>query len=407
MSAVQVKQIFPTYHSSERTEFRLDNNEVYLSSMRLANIMPKVSGTINYPPTLGCGSLFKNVTLYSGAIPIEEARNVHELLGFQALRNSNSVDLDLNHATSGSIWGGWKVGNFNDQDVETIVYGNTSASVKPSTTAEITESATLNLQSILGFLRSDPVMASLPDVRIVIQWRTGDAHNVFRGDSAAITYEMEEPVLFVDCVRSPQLLKKVKQKSFKVPYFVNEFDRVRISAAPENEPKEDNIRLSAFRGKFVNRMLMVSVPEYLASHDITVMKNDASWAMKNEKWNVRVNGRNVFALGGVDSQQKKLSLLASTYGGINLVQGTQFWDLESRTESFIHESSVDDFRGKLSYGGWVLSDRVSEIEVIYEREGEGATEAENNYRLPFFLDVWGEVAKEVSVSGNKVVVSYV
>lgn len=406
MSAVQVKTIFPVYHSSERTVFELDNNEVYLSSFRLSNIQPKPSGGASYQPLVGCLALFKSVTLYSGAIPVEEARNVSERMAFEQLRSSNQVALDLQHSLTGTIWGGWKVADYNDEDVETIVYGNDEATAKPDATGVITAGATVNLQSILGFLKSDPVCPAVPNMRIVIEWRTDDAHNVFRGDFAG-TYSIQEPVLFVDCVRSPALLKKVKQNSFKVPYYVNEYDRVRISAAAENEVQEDTIRLSAFRGKFVNRVLVVNVPEYLASHEVTVLKKDASWAMKAEKWNIRVNGRNMFALNAVDSQQKKLSLLASTYGNINVPQGTQFWDLANLAESFLHDSSIDDFRGKVSYGGFVLGDRVSEMEIVYARTGEGAAEALNNYRLPFFLDVWGEVAKELSVSGNKVVVSYV
>ncbi|MAG85852.1 MAG: hypothetical protein CMB97_00340 [Flavobacteriaceae bacterium] len=406
MSAVQVKQLFPTYHSSDRTEFRLDNNEVYLSSFRLANIQPKPSAGIAYQPLVGCGSLFKSVTLYSGATPIEEARNVHELLAFEQLRSSNQVALDLQHALNGTIWGGWKVGGYNSVKVEKIEYGSTQASAKPDDTAVITAGATLNLQSVFGFLRSDPVCPAIPNLRIVIEWRTGDPVNVFGGASAAITYDdIQAPVLFVDAVRSPALLKKVKQKNFTVPYFVNEFDRVRITAAPADDVQDDTIRLSAFRGKFVNRMLMVNVPEYTASHADNVMKKDASIAMAREKFNVRVNGRNMFALGGVDSQQKKLSLLSSTYGGINVPEGTQFWDLESRAESFLHESNVDNLRGKMSYGGWVLGDRVSEMEIVYERYGTGVAAA-NNLRLAFYLDVWGEVAKQLTVSGEKVVVSY-
>lgn len=408
MTAIQTKQIFPTYHSASRSEFRLED-DVYLSSFRLANIQPKPDGAINYQSLVGVGGLFKTITLYSGDVEIEQARNVHEWLAFQQLRSANPVALDLQHQLNGTRWGGWVVGARNGSGVETVNYGDNEPNVKPDDTAAITAGGTVNLSSIFGFLKQDEVLPAIPNLRIVVEWRTGEPANVFAGISAALTYEMQEPVMFVDAVKSPALLKKVAEKSsYSLPYFVNEFDVLRVNASGAiavGANPEESLPVSAFRGKSVRRLMMVNVPETVGNIAASVLKKDASIAMRAERINLRINGRNYFALNAIDSQNKKLSVLASAWGSMNVPSGCQFWDLTGFSTSYMDGSNIEHLRGKLSYFGCFLGQRISEMEVVFQRTGYGATVADVR-RAPFNLNVWGEVAKSLRVSGGNVVVSY-
>ena len=414
MSQIQTRQLFPNYHSSSRTVFKLDP-KVYLSTFRLANIQPHPNVTAEYQVNLGVGGLFKSITLYSGNTVIEESRNTHEWLAFNSIRSSNSQALDIDHSLNGTRFGGWKVGARNNQDVEMIEYGDLNPSVRPdhTTPPNISKGGTLSLQSALQFLKADDIVPLIPDLRIEIEWRTGDGANVFQGNSAAITYSMEEPVLFCDEVVGQKLLSKVRERtSYRIPYYVMEFDRVRIDAVEDDKTQDKTIALRGFNGKSVRRMLVVNVPESPPQHGNTVIKKDGSSSQTLEKFNFLVNSKLYFSQGGIDSENKKLATLAYSWGtpGIQIPQGIQFNELENRVVSFLHGSDVDNLRGMLSYFGMYVGQRIGQqgLEVVYSRTGRdnGGTPANNNELLGFYMDVWCEVARVLSVNNGRVEVSY-
>ena len=413
MSQIQTRQLFPHYHSSTRTEFRLDP-KVYLNTMRLANLQPHPNGASKYQYLVGVGGLFKNITLYSGNTVIEESRNTHEWLAFNQLRSSNPVALDIEHSLNGTRWGGWKVGSRNDENVEMIEYGDLHPSAEPdhNTPPDISKGATLSLQSALQFLKADDVVPLIPDLKIIIEWRN-DPANVFAGDSTAITFSMQEPVMFVDEVVGPKLLKTVQEKrNYSIPYYVMEFDRVRLDAVANDVVQEKTITLRGFNGKSVRRMVVVNVPEGNAQHDITAIKKDGSSSQTSEKFNFLVNGRSYFPQGGIDSENKKLETLSYSWGtpNIQIPQGIQFNELTNRVTSFLHGTDVDNLRGMLSYFGMYLGQRISELQVVYSRTGRnsvsGVPAGENNELLGFYMDVWCEVGRVLSVNNGRVQVSY-
>ena len=408
MSQIRTHQLFPQYHSSTRTEFRLEP-KVYLNTFRLANIQPHPSGPIHYQYLNGVGGLFQSITIFSGNTVIEESRNTHEWLAFNQLRSSNPVALDIEHSLSGTRWGGWKVGPRNDENVEMIEYGDTDPTVGPDDDpTDLTKAGTLSLQSALQFLKADDVVPLIPDLRIVIEWKTDS--DVFAGVSAAITFSMEEPVLFADEVVGQKLLSSVTEKTnYRIPYYVMEFDRVRIGSVVNEAVQDETVTLRGFNGKSVRRMLVVNVPESNAHHGITAIKKDGSSSQTLEKFNFLVNGRNYFPQGGIDSENKKLSTLAYSWGtpNINIPQGIQFNELKNRETSFLRQSTVDNLRGMVSYFGMYLGQRISELQVVYSRTGRtSGTPEENNELLAFYMDVWCEVGRVLSVNNGRVQVSY-
>ena len=408
---IRTSVLFPVYHSASRTEFRLDNSKVYLNTWRLANIQPKPSGPITYTPVVAAGALIQNITLFSGDTPIDESRRTHEYLAFEELRNSNAVNLDIGHETSGTHWG-FKVGARNGQQIPTIVYTDATPSVKPDNAAvpALSNSATLNLQKCLPYLAADDIVPAtkIPNLRLVITWRTGAGDNVFAGASAAITYSMQEPQLFVDEIISPEVLAKVaQQKSLSIPYFSLEQDRVIMPVATNGQSRTDTIRINGFNNKSVRRMLLVNVPSAIGNAGTDRMKSDASEAQHSEKINFRLNGRNYFALGGIDSANKKLDALAFAWGPISIPQGCQYDNLALATADNFLSADVSYTQGHLSYGGFWLSDRVSDMEVVYTRYGRNAAAGGTNQIAAFPMDIYAEVAKVLQVGANgRVTVSY-
>jgi hypothetical protein len=242
----------------------------------------------------------------------------------------------------------------------------------------------------------------------VIEWKTDS--DVFAGDSDDITFSMDEPVLFADEVVGQKLLSSVTEKTnYRIPYYVMEFDRVRIRSVVNEAVQDETVTLRGFNGKSVRRMLVVNVPESNEHHGTDAIKKDGSSSQTLEKFNFLVNGRNYFPQGGIDSENKKLSTLAYSWGtpNINIPQGIQFNELENRETSFLRQSTVDNLRGMVSYFGMYLGQRISELQVVYSRTGRtSGTPEENNELLAFYMDVWCEVGRVLSVNNGRVQVSY-
>ena len=403
MSAqVKTKVIFPVYTSASRTEFRLEN-KVYLNTFRLANLQTKPDvSDVAYVPLGGVTSAIQNIVLFSGNTPIDESRNSHEMLAFSELRNSNAVNLDIAHENTGTKWG-FQVGPRNANDIPTIVFTDDSPSVKPDSSAVLSSAGTLNLQKVLPYLSADDIVPGslIPNLRLVIEWRTNEPNNVFSGASGGVNYEVQEPQLFVDEVVDPSILSKVNsQSSISIPYFSWEQDRVRIPLAVINTIQSANLRINGFNNKSVRRMLMVNIPEDVGTSDAVLMKNDASVAMHEEVFNFRLNGRQMFALNGVNSENKKLDQVSYVFGSLNVPQGCQYDGL-SAGDNFLSDD-VKKLQGHLSYGGFWMGYRISDLELQYKRYGRGA----GNQLKAFYMDIYGEVSKQLVVKGGQVTVAY-
>lgn len=343
-SQVKTNMIFPNYHNAAlgRTEFRIEP-KVFLNTWRLSGIQAKPAGAdASFPSNLGCASLIKNLHLMSGNTAIEEVRNVSEWMAFETLRNSNSVNLDMEPALTGTDFG-FKVGPRNAVFIPTLVQTKITPEVKPSQTAAVATNGTISLQRVLKFLAADDIVAAniIPDLRLIIEWRVNDINGVFAfnatGDGVT-GYTIQEPVLFLDEIVDPRVISKVNsQSSLTIPYFTMEQDRIRMPAVANTVTATNNIRFNAFTNKSVRRMLLVSNPEAVTNTGTDDLKGDASIAMHNEVYNFRVNGRNYFPFAGVDNANKKLDATSYVWGEQNICQGLQFDQLvgDANGDSFL------------------------------------------------------------------------
>ena len=385
--------VYPVYHSNKRTEFRIDP-AVYLNSFRLAKIRPAVSGAVaegEYQYMNGVGSLVKNITLYHDNIPIDGCRNASEWLCFEELRNTNDANSDvmsgLTHTRAG-----FKVGAFTASGVQSSKFVNGSQIVRAISGAEI--EGMLPLDRCLKFLQGTPMINARPlELRLVVEWET-DKTKVFK-TQIPTNYGMNEPVLFVDeVVRGAEQMKN----DYVVSYRSLENDRVVVGNVANGIKQQVNLKVNGFNNKLVGRVLFVN---QLSSSSSKIIQG--SQAQRDEQMNVRLNNKSIFSGEGINDANKKMDYCVKTFGGLNVPQGVQFWDLEN-TLNLMEGQDTAYLQGLVSYGACRLDSRVNDLEIEYKRTGESGI-SNNNGTDPFTIGVYAEVLKQMSVKGNNVIVS--
>lgn len=392
--SIQTKtlEIYPVYHSNQRTEFRLDGNVYLLNTLRLSNVRPTVvsNGELQYQN--GTGSFIRHITLYSGNLPIDSCRDAKKWLSFEEMRGINPQNSDISNQLTHTRLG-FKVGSDTTNGVPSIKFVNSSTVYTSLSGVDL--EGTLVLQRCLKFLSALPVVnAKNLDLRLVIEWET-TASEIFVSGAVPTSFSMEEPVLFAD-----QVVSGVDAKpNFSVRYNSLEQDRVAIVDVGNGAKQRVNLMVNGFNGKQLGRLLFINNP---STHFHRVI--DGSVAQKEEKINFRVNNQTLFVGDGINDANKKLDLLVNTYGEMNVCQGTQFWSLENASN---HLEGEDPryLGGVVSYGAVSIQRRINSLELDYSRTGT-TTISGNNGIDPFTMLLYGEVSKTLVVNGNSVVVSY-
>ena len=412
MASTQIKthMLHCNYHNATtgRTEFRLPS-KVLLNTWRLSAVGALPSEDVEYVRNLGVGGLIKHIHLYAGKVPVEEVREAHRWVAFESLRNSTLANVDKEPDLTGVSLGYELGGVETDSEVQTIKLANPDGSrvfadVGTAASQIAGTLGTFSLNKVLHYLRYDDLIpCNLVDMRLVIEWRMNDAAYVFQSDSGAITYTMREPVLFVDEVVDPRVVKKVSGGA-SIPYFVMERDTIVIPAAGDGLVQKNLIRFNNFKNKSVRRMLLINNPNIVPDNDTSFIKDDCSATQHQQKINFRVNGREYFPFNGVNQENKALDMTASAWGSLDLANGLQ-WDGLHGAPNFL-VGLVDSYElvGKFSYFGFNLNERVDDIDIIYERTGRGA--AESNQRAAFTMMIYGEVARVLTIKNGQAVVSY-
>ena len=417
---IKTHQIFPTYHSNTFTSFDIPS-KVYLNTFRLANVQAKPNVDATYQPLVGMNALFKHIILYSQNSIIDQSREAPEYLAFEQLRKPNVYNSNMGNPQTGTIWGFKESHTVNANRtplaaqtlIPSINYTKSSSSVKPiKTLVTLANSGTFNLQDCLKFLTSDAIVpgTQFPSMRLTIEWET-DAALVF-GKTVPASWDVVEPILFVDEVITPSILQSVsKKRNYKIPYFSMEKDRVVVSAVVADTIKQETIPIRGFKDKSVRRMLLVNVPDVSSA----LLKQNASTSQYKEVINVRLNGKTFFPSVGINSENKKLDLLQQAWGQMNCYQGSQFIGLEN-DENFLSTTDLGatydataakivttkGLQGFVSYGGFVLQSPISDLEIEYSRTGYGVDKSSvDNGINKFFLDVYGEVYKSLEIRNGQ------
>lgn len=377
--------------SNQRTEFKLPNNKNILSNLRLGNVGALRTGGADrlYATSVGLWSLVKQITLYAGKGKnqvVDWSSNPASWISFENSLRTNSKQLYLTNYYN-------KSRNCFREAAGTLFVefaGNGFAITDDETT---TAKGTLDLKECLKFLEQVKILPEGYSWRLVIEWNQ-DSSQFVAGNAEVV--QILRPILLCDELVSNQPMKL--EKTFN--YYGIEQDSQYVEEVTAGVQKV-NYKYSGFNNKVVRRMAMMNQPQAVYAH---YMRQYCSQAVDGEQWNVILNGNQVFEFEGIDSPAKKQVLIHRLFGnqcfplGLNFPAGLEsdaIWD---------DGTVVDELKGAFSWGCFNVGNKVSTLQLKWQRDFANLPYLDQALRIQLF----GEVLKNIQFLDNgQVEVSYV
>ena len=227
-SGIAQQYIDPFYISNERVEFRLDEDRVYLSGMRINNLTATTAsgdGAKEVNNLAGFAGMIEHIYLYDNATVIDAMRHYPRYIAHKNLLVENDVCLSNLDSLKGT-----KLGMMNGSDA-TATGLDVFMANKSNVVSNYQESLAtadkywLDLKSVFPYLRNVNTVNTkmFKNLRIVIEFNTkqSDIHN---GTSTTLNFKDTQPVLVVDELIGGNVGKMLNQNK-KVEFVAIEHDQ--------------------------------------------------------------------------------------------------------------------------------------------------------------------------------------
>lgn len=370
LNSIKTLQLDPVIFNSQRCEFRLPPDKVYLSNWRLADI--GATGTNdangkNYVHSSGAYSLIKSIVLYNDNVVIANLYNANDYLAFANIGRTNSNSVNMARFLNRN-----KVGySFNASDqIQLAEAFKGGLAPQTITDAEASTSrAWLDLTLPLPFLKATSTVDSrqLQNLRLVIEWAPHasetDLRNIVANLGASpiaggTSLKILRPTIILDEMIDPKAIARVKNSP--IQYINLDSERVVVDAMGAATTQNVNQRLRAFDDRRINRLLMINK---VATPNASLGGN-YSQAMFKENVQFTLNGQQLIPYKGIDTPLKKQTFLTDSWGLRNAPQGSQFFS----SLGYSDYNSLSDLERNLSYGGLSINSEINELQLQYSRE---------------------------------------
>jgi len=423
----------PSFDSSKfRTEFRLPKqNGIYRSDMRILNLgLNKTdAGNSEYNQLVGAYGVVENIQIMSGSQVLDQVRHLDYYSGLKALMHSNSENMSLkrplqhnklgvvatgnNDVSKGAYANGIKITNAAPDDFN-VLHGSDATSK-----AQASDGAWFDLKACLGFLDASPYvpMNAYPDLRIVINYKPDQSNNVLNSDIALAT---KRPILVADYETDPEVAMALMREYRGVAFQSVEHERLRVPAVSgmANDTiseQEQSFLIKAFNSKYISKMVIVQTPTqqdtWRTANVNTKFADKGSVSQFQEKYQLRVNGQNVFARANQTGKMNTLGKMVDSYGDLNLSAGMNYCDVAGGAAT-IYSAGITSFVGQADYLPAQIDDVVSEMKLTYTRTAVGPTAAgaatdNANLRQALDLNIYAMSRKQIVPTADGVIVRYV
>ena len=335
-NSVRSSILDPVFFSQQRCEFRLtDRAMAYLPNMRLGNCGISLDAGVNnsYHMGAGVGCMVDRIRLMDGNEELDSLRNAGAWLTFKGLQKTNSQNNNVFTELAGGYLG-WSTsarGDLFSAKTKTIRQG------APETLG------TIDLRDVFPILTSLSHLSTktFKNLRVVIEYQQkvqSLLNNVTVAGSAGLT--RVTPILIVDEITSPALVATLEKQLVSAEWLAIEHDLVNIPAVPgigattpaaTSVVQRNALRVNGFQGKAVSRMLITkNYTDPSLNVDVGVgvkgLGGFGSRALHKERFNLRLNGRNLMAGDGLITPSQTTMMLADVWGDLNM---TPFSDTES------------------------------------------------------------------------------
>lgn len=430
-SGIKTHLLDPEQDNTHRTEFRLNQNTLYLSNMRLLNVgLVKTAGAATqYNNLSGCLSTIRNITLLDGSVQLDTIRNLSQWAAFKGNNVSNKQAINMYNVLVKNNRGFITEGVDAEATTNPVV-GATNFNIQPfrnagaiTTSADTTDVAWIDLRSLFPILSSAKALntSMFKNLRLVIEWQTDYDYVVLLNDS---TFSHIQPILAVDELVDSDIKNEMMNDMSPIQYITLENDSVYVpfvsgvSSTSVNTPQKGTYAVQGFDNKRVNRMVIqkeaTQVITYKTADTNLAYGKSASLGMPSEEWQVRVNGSSLYPGVGVDRGNQTQAIITDTWGtSIQPLGGVLKFDGQDTLMT-----NGDETMGHSNYIGFSLNGTlVKDLYFTYGRVGQydstnrtddDAGQKTALYNQALRLNVWAEVQREIVFNGKgNYVVRYV
>lgn len=387
--------------SKYRSEFRLTNDKLYLSNMRILNLgltALTLGADGRYNLVNGVGSIIKNVYLYSGSVILDKVINFADYNAFQAYNKSNQHNTDIAKILTrnglGFVYEKERSAEDAVSNPITIKENFPNAPHKPEDLEDETPLGFLSLTQIFPILKGSSGLQFLhtglfKDLRVVIEYNV--IGSIVEDDSVLKNTAL--PILVADCVEDPAIAEKWLGSFKQQSWVSNELEIVSVPVPSVTELAAGiqslRLRLTGSLGKTVNYMLMQKKGTTSVS---ALYGNHGSEAMRSELIQIFCNGSAVLPEQGVSSSAQKLALLHDTFGVCNSHTTSNELSLFERNE---YIDAASDRSGRLDYFGCIINKQVNALDLAYQRAVTANEAVEARYNQGLTLNIFYGVLKAV------------
>lgn len=406
---VKTQLIDPTNDiTNRRTEFRLLENTFYLSNLRLANLGATSDKTEPYNGLVGALSVIKKISLMDGNQLIDTIDNFNILQGFRNYNKSNEKNKGVNSVlTQDSM--GFKLVTSSD--------GLTNPQITTEAIIEnLTPSNTTTPTSWLYLNDVFPVLNQLQFIhtglfkkfRVVLEY-TNDYVMVQPSGSGA-NLNTVQPLLIADELQNPEQANEYLKNFKGVQYVSTENDRFTLPGVTSGIGTQNvNLKVQGYNNKTLTRLLMVKTPPQ--GYSYTYISNAdsgkaSSVALANEKFQLRVNGKNLLPRDGMIGPNERLGMLHDIFGQCNTLPGSNVVSLQN-SGNYYNDDDVS-YVGALDYTGVGVNEKIKDLQLNLTRSTVENTlnPLDNAVNNAYDINLFGEVVKVLTVNNGGYNVTY-
>ena len=394
----------------------------YLPNMRITDLaVTRGARNSQLNRLAGVHGLIRNARLLDGATELSALREANRYLGFKNQNQNHGFSMAVRNEMLGSQLGMELQGGLRKLAFNGYVPPGASDTKDNSGTFSI------DLRDIFPILNS---MSHIPtdifkNLRIEIEFTSLAAPclNVFVDANQAAS--VQRPLLAVDYLDNPMIVKKLEPSLKTINWLEIEEDSFHVpnvdatQAGTQLAEQTANEKSAGFQNKHVERIVVCK--EISAVQDGGGFLNGnvvrpaygalGSYAGFQEKFQVRLNGKNILPREGMTKPNEMLSYLVDTWGEQVLYPEANTTDIVgAMTDVLVQANEIataDDFRGAHSYFGLYLGEKVDDLQIRYSRTGLQDTNTSVRPTTDALrVHVYAEVKKALQVNGGKYNVVY-
>ena len=418
------------FQENNQAEFRIPKNKIYSNNIYLEQLgfTAATADEVLYNKLTGALGVIKSAVLLDNGVEIDSCKNCGGLTGFKnKLGLPKRVVNKVNHETSSRT--GQILRSFvaDSKEMGSQIIGSFDTQLL-GPDASTGSDGLVNLSFFFPILKQLPSVDTnlFTDLRVRLEF-TSDKFNLFSKQDK-VTSQMI-PVMRLQEIEDPKIAASMAIKSGNVPWLAYEHDRYVMEAnagTAAGAEQTTSVRLNGIRNKSIGRVLIQK--GYVTTNDEKTGNdygNFASRSLFKEKIQVRVNGANLFAEGGLGGGSNAtcmdiMAVCADAWGDYTLIpyegeHGCGVGDFKANPAELEISTYVDNVRlNKGAYIGFHVQGKANDFFIEHKRtcvtgdiNSKAYFSAGSASLDALSCNVYFEVKKNLMVQNGKYIVQYV